>query len=473
MPPFLSKPAVLTHHFFSASGVRSGALREVWDTARARGLAEPIAGLPTVLGEPSDAAYLDRVVVLGAGRRGDATGVEEMVAYQVQDVVVLSVMCAPEHGDWHSLGDVPRVGHGSIGSVVLYLGLVPDAAATPSPRSYARRLRPLVPAPHDGGWTSAGERRHAGITVWELPSGRPESALAHRRLLAVAPLSGEDALDRWLWSDDEPGLVPFTRYLMHAAKLRYQHDVLVRDLAGLRGIASRARDRSAGLALILSAGPVDGLPDMARGLAALQAEAITLVASLTQVRIMARTVDTAIENMTSSLGGVLESDRSLGRWVADQLRNEETYLSAAVDGTEQVSRVGAVVIDAGTRERQEHLMLLQASLLGFLLTALAAIQSLEYDLPLPGSLNAPVIAVLASTALWLPAAVLHWPPGSRKQRSRRVTDRLLLAPVAGAIGWLATSLGWAVTSGGAAPWPLTAGAAACCAVVSMLLVGRR
>jgi hypothetical protein len=493
VPPFLSKPAILTHHFYGVRGSGPGGvvrgLREAWDAVCRQGFTEPVPGLPDTLRDPSAGAYLDLPHVLGARRKGGdggsaSPGVEEVVVCQVQDAVVLSVMAAPPNAEWLAL-DRDRlqgefVEQDLLGSVVLYLGLVPDDAAGSSPALCGRRLRDQLPAPRDGEWPSSGECRQDGIVLWELPSGRTGPTQAHRRLLVVAPVAAEDAVDRWLWSDDRPGLVPFTGYLLHSAKLRYQHDVLVRDIAALRRAAARADARGSALTAALSDVPlpVGALAGAAGGLAALQADATALVTSLNQVRIMKCGVETAVASMAASLGpavaapsgDVLETDRSLGRWVLDQLRNEETYLAAAAENVTQVVGVASVVIEARTRERQEHLALLQTSALGFLVMALAANQSLQYPVRLPGALNAPVILLLASLALWLPGTVLHWPPGSSPYRGRRVTDRITIAPLAGAVGWLAVTAGWYAAGRAAAPWPVTAGAAACCAAASMLLV---
>ncbi len=494
MTPTVDKPAVLVHSFYAAGevlagGVAAEGLRGVWAAAVESGMDRPIGRLPADLSVPSSAAYLDRVLVLGARQRESAGGVEQVVAFQSQDVVGCSVMLAPADADWLEVDrarPVRAAGHpAALGSATLYIGLIPDGSPAP-PRSLARRCQPLLPDPVDGPWPATGCVYHSGIVVWELPGRHTEPAAVHRRLLAVAPIAAEDTLDRWLWSDDEPGLVPLTRYLLHAAKLRYEQHVLIRDIGALRRAAADADTRCTDLAVALAGdGPIEStvLRRAGQSLAGLQADAAGLVTSLSRVRTMTRTVETAQENMGAALpapqsppaGGMPDNDQRLGRWLLGQLRSEEMYLAATITRVSELTAVGAAVVGAGTRERQEHLTLLQTSLLGCLLTALAAIQSLQYVPPMPGSLKGPLVALLAAVALWLPSGVLHWPPGSRRQPGRWSTDLILLATACAALGWLATGVGWRVTGNGVAPWPwsFTAAAGAAAIAVTAVVLARR
>jgi hypothetical protein len=478
--PAVPRPALLIHAFYAADdtlpgGRAAGRLARLWQDLRADGLDRSITGLPAELRPAAPAAYLDRVRVLGALRGGG--GIREAVAYQVHDAVGVSVMLAPDDpsatwtGIQHFWDTATGQRHvaGALGTAMIYLGLVSESGSP----DLARRVRPAVPGDNDGPWPQAGCAFHDGITVWELPGhDRDEPVGRQRRLLAVAPEAAEDSLDRWLWSDDEPGLVPLTRYLLHAAKLRYEHAVFLRDLNDIREAVDAIDRVCADVGRSLADGlPVDRLVRAGRALADLQLRSTGVARSLSRVRAMIRTVATADANLATSLpsvvrdapGGLLDNERQVTRWLTDQLRGEESYLQAAADRTAVVVAVGGSAVAERSLDRQESLTLLQVSLLGAVVTALAAVQSLQYHVPIPAPLRLPAIAFLTVLALWLPSAVLHWPRGRATGRGWRRLDIALLSLAAAVVCWLAltavTRLGFSMLL---PPWqsaPVVAAAA--------------
>ena len=61
---------------------------------------------------------------------------------------------------------------------------------------------------------------------------------AVREIVLVAAADRDEELSAWAWSDRTPAMPPFARYLMHAAKLRYE----ARLLDAWHGMAAANRD---------------------------------------------------------------------------------------------------------------------------------------------------------------------------------------------------------------------------------------
>ncbi|MCW6006542.1 BN6_48550 family protein, partial [Micromonospora sp. CPCC 205371] len=431
------RPGLIVHTFLPADPWPTTAIRSLWQAVTALGMAEPIGRWPTDPRDGCAAATADpmnrRMDLLAARQRLEPGTLYQAIVYRVHDVVGVSVHIAPNDDRlaWDRLlplwtGVAPAPPDGALGSVTIYTALVPadrrwyggraDPAAGP-PESLARRLGAGLPDPVSD-WAAAWCRTSRDLLAWELPG---EDTLTHRRLLAVTGAHNEPALDRWTWAGDGPGLPPLTRYLLHAAKLRYQHQVLRTNLPALRASIARAEHGCGVLDKLLRTPepPLRQLLEADRALSTAQTDQSGLIAALSDVRDMARTAAVAERNMAAALGTATRStpegppalDRDLGAWLREQLRTEETYLDSAHRRVREVGRLAGTTIDQRQRQRLESLTLLQTSVLGALLMALAAIQSLEYKTPLPGPLLAPLIWVLGTVALLLPAAVLRWPGG--------------------------------------------------------------
>lgn len=479
------RPALLTHAFWTLG--ETGGLAEAWAAVRASGIDGRIDGLPGGLAEPRRDARPDRLVILGA-LTAETGGAElhQALAYQTRDLIGLAVLRAPNRDDtgWRELSPTgPAGGDQRIGAATVYLGLLPGAAGPAGPDAaavLARALRPALPPPVDLDWERAACGFRDGVTVWELPGGRTD-----RRLLVLAPESREDALDRWSWSADGPVLPPLTRYLAHAARIRYQQVVLHRDLPDLDRLLDDVAASSDALAALLRDGPDTeaSTPELLR-----QADRLTevrnrhagLVDTLARARTMTRTVRVAERNLAAALdpprfaapGGLLDADRQVAESATEQLLAAETYLQAELDRAGPLLATARASLDERIRDRVDGRMLVQTSLIGALLAVLAAVQSLGYRVGLARSLNAPLIALVGALVLWLPSAVLHWMPGARVPRGWRRLDRVFLALACAAAGWFGTAA--AVRYGGgqpAPPWASLAGAAG--AAVAGLGVGHR
>lgn len=473
MTATVHRPAQLVHAFFAAEraltpgSAANDALTALWGRAKTLGMDREVAPhWPVELPVVADAPYSERLTVLAARQEAVPGGFHQALVYRLYDTVGVSVLQAPNDDaiTWNDLHDSwadeidALAGSGILGTVTLYLGLWPDrergrlhSMSSAMPGAIGRELRSLSPAGQDVDWSGFWCRPADGLLVWELPARDGAAVPLARRLLAIACESDEETLDRWLWMGDVPGLPPFTRYLLHAAKLRYQYAVLKEALPTLRDTMDATNAKCAELAGLLDDDMVaiDRLLAADRTLSRLQTDQRGLITLATDIRDMACTVGIAQDNMDATLderhtcapGGPTDNDRQSARWMREQLRAEETYLVSAQTKATEIARITGVAVDSRLRQRRDNLTLLQSTLLGSVLMALASIQSLQYRVPLPGPLIAPLICVLSTGALVLPSAILHWPRGGVESGPWRWADVLFSALLGGSLGWLAVAIG--------------------------------
>ncbi|MEJ3744399.1 CATRA conflict system CASPASE/TPR repeat-associated protein [Actinomycetes bacterium KLBMP 9797] len=457
------RPALAVHTFFAA-GSAPAPLRALWDGVAGLGMDTPIAGRPVDLPEVPGPGP-DGLEVLAARQRVVPGAVYEALAYRSHDTVGVSVLLAPndDRVDWRALREqwaahAPRA-DAALGTVTVYLGLAPRRPWRLGHAQRAARLVRHVPdqPPSTVDRTADWCRTADGLLVSELS---PDAGHAHRRLVVLADAADESTLDEWTWLSDGRELPPLTRYVLHAAKLRHQERVLVAARPGLRAAVERTERACDTLAELLRT-PEPSAPQLraaARDLALVQAEQGGLVMASTDASDMAETVRAARHNMAAALGrsprcrpgGPFDRDQATATWLTEQLAIERTYVDSAARKADQVGRLAAAALDDRHRRRQEALTLFQASVLGSLLMALAAVQSLQYQIPVPGPLMAPLVCALAMVALVLPAGVLHWPRrGTPAPPAWRFVAGGLVAGAS--LGWLAATAGWWVARDAAAP----------------------
>lgn len=134
---------------------------------------------------------------------------------------------------------------------------------------------------------------------------------------------------------------------------------------------------------------------------------------------MRRTMEIATANLSAlsgddELGGPLADGRELGAWFAHQLEDDAIYLEAA---RERATQGGGVDRPAGaSTPGAVHLGL--TGVIGAILMVLAAIQSLEFTVPLPPLVKPAVVTTLGAVALLFSLVVLRvtvpdrrWPLG--------------------------------------------------------------
>lgn len=489
-PPLIERPALLVHTFWPLlDGRLPTSMITQWN---AIALDHQIGDLPRDLTPEPVPEHRDRLVLLAA-RSGNPDGlpppVRQALAYRWHDTVGVTVMLAPNRddqnwsqldGQWQGFGAEHPVD--ALGRAVIYLGILrggPAPATVVEAAAVARSLHGTAPDPVNDAWTGAACGFADSIAVWPLPERPADGAASVRRLLALAPSTAEAAMDRWLWSPDAPGLPPLTHYLLHAAKLRYQRRVLLRDLPRLRRDMDLVNQASVTLAGALGdeALPVARLARTATTLAGLQAGTDGLIDSLARVRVMLRTVETARINLARILGAprydaagsLLNADLDTAEWTVEQLHTELAYLQAATDRSGQLIAATRTVVDQGMQQHVDSRTLMQTSLIGGLLAALAAVQSLQYTVAVPGSLKAPLITALTVLVLWLPSAVLHWTRGARVSAGWRWLDLVLFSGLSATAGWLLASAVAQSAWDRPASVPVSALAAGCGAAMGLLL----
>ncbi|MFJ7983788.1 CATRA conflict system CASPASE/TPR repeat-associated protein [Streptomyces sp. NPDC096351] len=170
-----------------------------------------------------------------------------------------------------------------------------------------------------------------GVTLWEPGPG--DDARAERRLYLAADTADDDLLSAWTWSRGDLALPRLARYLLHAAKLRYELRVFARDTGDVRLPDAEP-------------GPPDGGPgalDRRAGrLARRRGAAAALALSLRELH---RTGAIAAANMAETLrdrepavlagAGPFADDRQLAAWFLARVDDEAHYLELAASQAEQ------------------------------------------------------------------------------------------------------------------------------------------
>lgn len=321
------RAGLVVHLFAPTDGPRRlealNQLRHLWSALRRNvgmSAAIPAAGIAEDF--PGD-GFLDR----------PAPGSEELLAAQQQpvpapangdgpvfqallrrhdDVLVLSVAMysgptaieEAADGPWPQLQqlwhDLAAPTDALLGLVRIYLGTVPRSSVVDV--ETASRLSNQLPvhAKHPLRWrqrfSTAG-----GFGLWELTDGADDAT--ERDLLALAASGLAEELSAWAWSRGDTAIAPLPRYLLHAAKVRYERRV--------RAAAGELVDRSA-------IGRGEPLP--------------IEPAVLGQLRAMRRAVEAAMHNMSISLGafatgigegpGPLADDLAVARALLDSIDDD-------------------------------------------------------------------------------------------------------------------------------------------------------
>jgi len=433
----LQADALVVHLFVAANGPRPDADREYLRTVWARcaagfGMTESITGLAP---DPD----LDAGTGLLAGRKRPEPGgpyVQEMLVRREHDTFCLTVMREPPGETWSRLDqewsdtlDGLTATPGVIGSAQLYLARLVDPGA-PDPAALGAAVRARLPdQPEAGQWWRSGITVR-DFAVWEASA--PADGRDLRRIVVVAATDQDPELSAWTWVVGARELPRFGRYLLHGAKLRYQRRVWAAEEAWLRQARKDADAAVSRLLKVVLPGPGAGEPsedelaEASRQIVALQADEVGLVRTMTSLREMRRTVEIATANLTalsgsSSLNGLFADDRELGGWFGQQLADDETYLEAARERAGQVATLTDQLVQRGLQRRQDRLARRQEGLqrrqerfnlgltgvVGAILMVLAAIQSLEYTVPLPHLVEPGVVATLGAVALLASLVVLR------------------------------------------------------------------
>ncbi|MBK6012742.1 CATRA conflict system CASPASE/TPR repeat-associated protein [Streptomyces sp. MBT53] len=260
-----------------------------------------------------------------------------------------------------------------------------------------------LPGPHTYGRpTAVGD-----FALWEVDVDRDDRAL--RTFALLAPLAAESRLDAWVWSAGDDRMTPFARYLMHAAKVRYELRVYA-DGAAFRRARQGVDDQADVMLRMLDS---EELPSFRVELAERQAATAGLIRTMTRLREMRRTVEIARHNMRDEQ---LPDDIALTEWFMLRLDDDVAYAEATRERAREIGAIADLVIGERLRrraerreQRWERLAVLEAAVLGTLLMVLTAMQALDYHLPVPDRAKPYVVLGLGVTAFALTAVgYLRW-----------------------------------------------------------------
>jgi hypothetical protein len=380
--PQVVDPEFVVHLFAPVEGPAAerafDLIRAVWASCeRKLGTTVPIpgTGVPT---EPP-AAPTDPLVteVLAAGQRPDS-GVQ-MVLRQERDVLNLSAAFATWSSEarsfplgeaspswtrwdqlWSSLlGDQTEV---LLGEARLYLAQLAGAEQP----ALARALLPALPSTRVS-WPEHAMVTGKGLAAWEFSPGSDVRAL--RRIVVLAPLGNDTELSAWTWSRGDPAMPPFARYLMHAAKLRYE--LRVWDDGRQTDLLRQRANTNADLVHALL-DPVRAT-EIAEALAVLRTDEADVVRVLADVREMRHTVHIAAANMstvTEGCGsGLAVDDRRLAEWFELRLGDAVTYLETVAERLRRLRTLAGELVPTPARQSRplgsQYRMLFAVDIVGY------------------------------------------------------------------------------------------------------------
>lgn len=469
--------ALAVHVFLAARGEHAEAsyrrLRELWaGCAEELGTTAPIPdlALPAVLPE-HPLEETTRIRPLAAASSEAAGEIVQALVLREHDVYCLAVMIAPDPAEevgwselearWTAVSDQSASSPPDriLGEARVFLGLIEDAQ-----HKAAAASCPSMDTDPGAEWWRHAHRTASGLLLWEDGARADERAL--RRFVALARRRDERLLDAWVWTRGEAELPPFGRYLMHMARIRYELRVYAGG-ATVRRLRDEADGRVAQFLDLLDGDiPSDSaeLLSATTRLGVLRVKSAGLIAALTGLREMRRTVQIAASNMAASLGGesVLRDDRALTDWFEVQLADDALYVEAACDRTREVADIASTVMAQGIQERREaaedrrnRFSLLQTAIIGAIVMVLTAVQALGYQIPLPGPAKAPLVAVLGAITLLLALLVLRL-ASSESRTPQAWVGHACAGLTAAATVWLLVAWLWSAAAHHTAPDGLTA-----------------
>ncbi|MFG1614690.1 CATRA conflict system CASPASE/TPR repeat-associated protein [Nonomuraea wenchangensis] len=375
---------LVVHLYAPADGPGAAAayrdLRQVWLGCRLLGMRDPVPGLglPHMLPEtltdlpagPSaglpagTSAGPPAGVLVGAEAplaAAEARGADrQVILRRHHDVLNLSVALAGPSSavdgpgwaeledDWNAL--VSPCSRHLIGETRLYLARLeqappgegpPDLAApdlaAPDLAAPDLALAGLLPAAAQAGdWWNHGVVVPRDLAFWETTTTPDDRAL--RRFVLAFTADREDEASAWAWSRGDPAMPPLGRYLLHAAKLRYELRVWERD-GRTRELRGTLRD--------LSAEPHERRPATSPGADLLNAHRLDAELMTVDLLELRRAVEIAADNMgrvpfpcgppPPGDAGPFADDRDLAAWFLDRLDDEIAYLGLAARRAEHAA----------------------------------------------------------------------------------------------------------------------------------------
>lgn len=260
-------------------------IRRLWSRAAEILTATAALGDPAVpMDPPADVLQVPADPLLAARQRPDGTA--QMVLRREHDALILSIGWRSAPGWAHGEDQWARISEGGADDL---LGVA--------------RLRVGT------GEIPAGEPRVAAgaCTLWELPPfddhGRPQ-----RSLLVLAPHDQDAALSTLVWSDGSPALPPLARYLLDAAKIRYELRVRAEADPALRAAVTSGIE-----------------PDLVNLMSRLDDLRHTVGIARANLAEILRTIDAD----TTEPAGLFADDLRTAEWLDQRLEDDLRYLTNA------------------------------------------------------------------------------------------------------------------------------------------------
>jgi hypothetical protein len=357
-------------------------VQRAWTACREQlGMAVPITGLPGSMPPSLQAVTASAADSVLAAQQSQA-GVRQAVLRRVHDVLNLSAALAqpsPEGrrsrrrqrlsavgsaasrpqrplgwADYAALWEraSPSQADRLLGEARVFLARTPPVrtgrvVATPD---LGEALDPLLPYREDrpDGWWRWGTITTTGYAVWD--TGLAADIGPVREIVLVAAADRDEELSAWAWSDRTPAMPPFARYLMHAAKLRYE----ARLLESWHGTASPRQDIDTLMAeLDATLEPGRLSPEGARLLGSLTGRLRAAESRLTRLDADLARLDQAVSiarrNLAGQPGcdagadptGMFGTDQSLASYLSGQVSSDRGYLQIELSRTRSVRALAA------------------------------------------------------------------------------------------------------------------------------------
>jgi predicted nucleotide-binding protein len=258
-----------------------------------------------------------------------------------------------------------------LGEARLFLARMPaggvEAAAATA--EFGRSLDPLLPYRDDRlDWWRRGTTTAAGYAVWDTLLASDTSRV--RELVLIGAADSDEELSAWAWSDGTPAMPPLARYLMHAAKLRYEArllDAWHSHLPASNDLGRVFAELDAALSLD-AARP--GLVDLLRSrLRRLRAEEARLTAQEAELAHLSRTVVISQSNLDAAAAqragpagaGMFAADHALAQWLVSQIDDDLGYVKIDLARTSRVRELAAEELTQAERTDPEPPASLAAS----------------------------------------------------------------------------------------------------------------
>ena len=262
--------------------------------------------------------------------------VHQVAARRVHDVLCLSLILAPPDAPgWTELeASWARVRRPPTPGVLGTARILQARLAETDAALDVAALAPVVAERSGTAWWRPGvlrARPYGPFAVWEAGDGETGEPAwegrADRCIAVLAPADHDAQLSAWTWSRGPTRLTPFARYLLHAAKVRFE--LRVRATSSSRALRNEADSLVRQLERAVGAGRADDV-DVARAarLRALEIRLHRVRAWLTDLRTAVRI---AARNMREHAGGdqsggLFADDRALAAWLDGQLGHDLAHL---------------------------------------------------------------------------------------------------------------------------------------------------